>query len=394
MESSEHVAVGNAITLTLADASKHAAASTPLPLGRPDGRTQTYGEIVALGGDFYGPPPATPGDYPQSISTPGADHGQLFQAAFGTLRNAPAAELNEIMTVIGQEQSRISEAKSAGQQPSAAFEALGDTLSYKWNEITGGGPASGGDKELLLHPGRYINLASVNMDHFGEDAVTVYQVGHGLAVTKASHMHGAPGTDPKVQEQLLLCYAWNAFADHFLTDLFSSGHLRTPRRSLYDISLTDARETGLLARVMHNEDNVEGLQVTNARGESWTAYGDGMELDSPPSDENRRRAIAAVQASADEVYEAFSTGVVPRHFRALDETPTLAPFKPKPVPGSPNHAALFWADGGGYVSIRGDFLDWQNRDNYDYVYPWPVAGMAAQVIGMKLSGYQIGHRPG
>ena len=32
----------------------------------------------------------------------------------------------------------------------------------------------------------------------------------------------------------------------------------------------------LLAKYMHDEDNRFGLRVTNARGDKWIAYGDGM----------------------------------------------------------------------------------------------------------------------
>ena len=55
---------------------------------------------------------------------------------------------------------------------------------------------------------------------------------------------------------------------------------------------------------MHDEDNKYGLRVTNKRGDKWIAYGDGMLLNEE-SEENQRIAIAAVQTSVHQVYEAF-----------------------------------------------------------------------------------------
>ena len=52
---------------------------------------------------------------------------------------------------------------------------------------------------------------------------------------------------------------------------------------------------------MHDEDNAIGLAVTNPNGASWTAYGDKRALD-VENKENLQHCIAAVQASADEIY--------------------------------------------------------------------------------------------
>ena len=55
---------------------------------------------------------------------------------------------------------------------------------------------------------------------------------------------------------------------------------------------------------MHDEDNKYGLRVTNAKGDKWIAFGDGMLLNSVGKD-TRRMAVAAVQTSVDQVHEAF-----------------------------------------------------------------------------------------
>ncbi len=62
----------------------------------------------------------------------------------------------------------------------------------------------------------YLGLAQINWDHFGADACTVYNAGHATAIQKA------------ISGDLDGVHAMNAFADHFLEDSFSAGHLRTP----------------------------------------------------------------------------------------------------------------------------------------------------------------------
>ncbi len=133
----------------------------------------------------------------------------------------------------------------------------------------------------------------------------------------------------------------NAFADHFLTDLFAAGHVRTPRRALWKTPYTVAGETGLLTRAAHNEDNRYGLHVSNARGDHWVAFGDGKELDDVNA-QNFTLAIAAVQASADEVYQAFASGVAtaPSPAAALEYVPKLD-FAAKPTPGGPDSPHCF-----------------------------------------------------
>ena len=60
------------------------------------------------------------------------------------------------------------------------------------------------------------------MDHFGKDAWMVYRAGHALAL-------GIAKTGNGTIESLKSAYLHDAFALHFLTDQFASGHIRTPR---------------------------------------------------------------------------------------------------------------------------------------------------------------------
>ena len=75
---------------------------------------------------------------------------------------------------------------------------------------------------------------------------------------------------------------------------------------------------------MHDEDNAIGLLVENPSGESWMCYGDKRALDKVAAD-NLKRCVAAVQASADEVYAAYTTKTVPSPdaYKAWAIAPTL-----------------------------------------------------------------------
>ena len=82
--------------------------------------------------------------------------------------------------------------------------------------------------------------------------------------------------------------------------------------------------THLHTQHMHDEDCAIGLQVKNRAGDSWTCYGDKRALDEVAAD-NIHRTVAAVQASANEVYTAYKTGkVIPAdQYTAWEIAPTL-----------------------------------------------------------------------
>jgi hypothetical protein len=76
---------------------------------------------------------------------------------------------------------------------------------------------------------------------------------------------------------------------------------------------------------MHDEDNAIGLSVQNPNGTAWTMYGDKRLLDRVDVT-NRNLVIAAVQTSADEIFEAWFMQRVPNpsSYRAWYFAPTLA----------------------------------------------------------------------
>lgn len=137
-----------------------------------------------------------------------------------------------------------------------------------------------------------------------QDAFYAYQAGHTAAINKAFLASNA-----KDVTALRDAYFLEAFALHFLTDLFSAGHLRTPRRTLHQ-SLQELGKpwpADQLTRAMHDEDCASGLWVTNALGESWAVYGD-KELSAMKSFRNLDQVIAAAQIGVDEIWWAYWNG--------------------------------------------------------------------------------------
>ncbi|KAF8330643.1 hypothetical protein F5887DRAFT_974995 [Amanita rubescens] len=291
-EYAEHCFIGDAITLTLAKDQKVAASDYPLPVG--SNLNLTYGQIDGLAGDFYGTyEPISDGKDAQEQST-------RFVSAWNSLANGGPRlpqEALDILSVLQTEVNAVNNALEHHQDPSIAYSELPD-MTWKFEQLTFG---------RTDIPG-YLGLASINWDHFGRDAHTVYNAGHATALQKAVHgdLKGA--------------YAMNAFADHFLEDSFSAGHLRTPRRHLH----SKDRTADICAKYMHDEDNAIGLNVTNPNGDKWMAYGDKRALDEVDK-KNLDLCVQAVQASADEIYKAFSTRIAPKssNYAAWNYAPTL-----------------------------------------------------------------------
>lgn len=315
----------------------------------PNGLNITYGQISALAGDFY----AT--DQPISDGPNMADRISRFTKAFSSLAFDTTRQPSEAVAILetaAQETSEFVKAVEKGQDPSEVYNTLPDvTVTYQaitWSRESGS-------------PG-YLGLAQINWDHFGADARTAYDAGHFAALAVAQ------------QGDLLMAYATNAFADHFLEDAFSAGHLRTPRRVLHsNLGLAD-----LCAKKMHDEDNAIGLQVANPRGATWHAYGDKRYLDSVNAD-NRNHAFNALQISTAEIFTAWKTGLVPEYgkYRAWEEAPTL-----DSAGGNQELAPLFRPDGARRLSL-------QNRRAWSFTNFYTYATTLIEIAAGDLWDYPI-----
>jgi len=298
-ETSEHIQIPYGLNMQF-EGSARAAQAVQLTL-TPNSHL-TYGQIIALGGDFYADPNQAVCDLP-----PDRRAGK-FQQNFDSLVNS-GQEANDIMRVAKRyEFDPIDQAIKKRWSPSGVYVhnasqgwGLLSDSDRAYDRVTGG--VDGGRQ------GRYLNIAFSNFDHFGTDAVACYLAGHVLAQQTAVNASRMPAGSDGRKLQLERAYAINAFADHFLTDLFAAGHMRTPRRALFNLAANYATQvlSGLLAQRMHDEDNKFGVWVQNRAGDRWVAFGDKRYRDRLNAG-NRRVVKKAVQRSMDEVWEAFQTG--------------------------------------------------------------------------------------
>jgi|GEM_PF-1687426 len=394
------------------------------------GVTITFGEAVALSGDFYRSPEA--------------------------LMNASAEEINELRAIMARERSEVDRARAAGEDPNLApINADYDLATSK-----PGGRAHHHDHSGLLdehdhgrehrhgvsHDGEHLEdggegaaipgaddsmfgLADVNSSHFAPEAIKLnYKPKHGLALELAKGVWtsrnpsaqaapSAAGTAPSTRQPAdghaplpgeqspteaitdlpintadptkegsspggggatnssdsdqageAQAYLSEAFANHFLTDAFASGHLvsgnvgRSYGGTFFDahsaqiaadlaacasedsglpVSATryavdkampkvQEKAPSLALKMIHDKLNQDGVQVRNAAGAEWRTLGDGRLHNSPAT---RQHAEASVRTSRDSVDDVLSTGGSEREYQALDHIPDVAklgevPYRP------------------------------------------------------------------
>ncbi|QDP72684.1 phospholipase [Legionella israelensis] len=315
----EHQKIGNDVKLHFIN--KDIPSEHPL-LHLPNGLKLSYGDLVTFGGDIFGDE-----DYPIARCKP-EDKKSCFLRQFNTLAvngqkgnkqcSNPLVQVKSIQKYLSELNKAIEEAEKKGQTASEFYLKHSQDISKALNRLTCGGSFISD----YLPFGQYIKLAQVNFDHFHPDAPAAYKIGHEIALETAmkAYQERLTNHEDKAQQWLELAYAQNAFANHFLTDAFSSGHMRTPRQAIdKDIHLPAVLKL-LIANLMHDEDNRLGLNVINAQGLSWKAYGDGY-LFTEEAQMQRLILTQAMQQSADSVYEVAMTGKLPKFYPELNLFP-------------------------------------------------------------------------
>ena len=169
-----------------------------------------FQQIIALAGDFYGLAKQPIIDPSKEQDEEDSGRQQRFRDAYNTLARAPKDELlEELDKLLGTLEKESKNGK--------AFH------SKIWDEITGGkwlGP-------LPMKGGRMLQLAENNHDHFHPHAKDAYLTGHQLAIDKAREAGYHRGGNEDERKRLLHeAFSLDAFACHFLTDSFASGHIR------------------------------------------------------------------------------------------------------------------------------------------------------------------------
>jgi len=145
----------------------------------------------------------------------------------------------------------------------------------------------------------YLLLAHENQEHFQPDSVATYRFWHRTAILSAFTIGRVMLDDPAaLRRRLEEILIFNAFADHFLADSFSAGHIRVDRKRLSD----------RVSKNLHDFDNQQNVgkhawSVMNSRGETWWPVGDGQWQAMDGAD--KARIVEAVSLSIDEVLTVF-----------------------------------------------------------------------------------------
>lgn len=340
MRAYEHRAIGDAAT---------GAAAVNLGGESADDRfLLSFGDVVALSGDFFRPDGRSTSDperWPAASPDPGGA-GRLFSLA--GVEGAAGTRLDtrdEIVCAL-----KVSTVDEAVVDP--RFETGGPFAGFRFSP-----DANRSDVERRVRD-RYLALAANNDDHFvtpgRSDAAT--GSGFGSALSAYRHLHQLAleeaGNLGRGGGDIAQAMAREAAAQHYLTDAFAAGHLRTPvasirrywkarypsfwehlqrkvasdtaaalrelsasmrllpRRFLFHRTLSELTtrtssypelSTGdLVARAFHDWDNSHGLEVDGG----GVIFGDGH-LDEGAT---RALALAGVQAGIDDVEVAFGLG--------------------------------------------------------------------------------------
>lgn len=306
-----------------------------------------YGDVMALSGDYFSP----------DLSGGRPDAGDGDDLAAGTLfglgripgeKGARPGTRDEIVCAL-----RVMTVDEAYVDP--RFESGGEFADFAFSP-----DASSSDVERRVRD-RYLVLAATNDDHFVApggvtheraagatpfgSAVLAYRRLHEVALEEACRLGASRGDQSRA-------LAREAAAQHFLTDAFTAGHMRTPvaqirrfwrsrhpafwerlqhrvaadtastlrelawalrrlpDRFVHDSTLQALRRRtsrypqlsagDFLARLFHDWDNSHGLTIDTG----GVVFGDGH----VEQGLTRRLALAAVRAGIDDVEAAFELG--------------------------------------------------------------------------------------
>lgn len=301
-----------------------------------------YGEIVALSGDFYETPEA------------------LFEE-----RPAPLPWL--------WEDNDLSDLREL-------FEAELDWISERHRNRDERPVYPDYNIRMMWNSKSMIELALRNEGHFGWHNIELYLRYHAEALQLAYDSHGREG------ETFRRAVYVNAFADHFLTDGFSAGHIRVPRAEIVawaERERLSPKIAGLLSKLLHDQDGhvdlhslhgvaegrrEDGLPVRNSLGTTWRTRCDGQlfldpdDLDGPAV----TTPVAAVAASVRELLLAWRQGELPK---GIYEATRYVPF---PDPTAPRLVDKFPAD---ISDIELDEL-------------WKGTALYAKVIGLRVDHFR------
>ncbi len=226
LDSPGHLALGDAATLTLLSVDV-AAWNYTLATVNENGTTTnlTYPWILTLGADFFVGCALT--EVTQAIcnGTSSSDQLDRFKKKYAPLLSycdgtGSSAPIHDLCKYVIAQSSMIQMMWQANNNESwkAYFVQIGgETKEDYFNQTV---------YPSAIGFGRYLIISAHGFDHFalGSDAATAYTVAHGTAVNQAIVASSRGNI-----ADLNAAYAMNVLADHYLSDMFSTGHLRAPR---------------------------------------------------------------------------------------------------------------------------------------------------------------------
>ncbi len=135
----------------------------------------------------------------------------------------------------------------------------------------------------------YLGLAAKNFSHFAGDNLLAYLSYHLLAVDVATQcaavadkLRTEESDAERLSQLFTLSLIYEAFAAHYLTDIFSAGHARVPRRAILDAYprgvIPELRVSQQISKFLHEYEGKLGVFFTNSLGYIWYGFGDGALL--------------------------------------------------------------------------------------------------------------------
>ena len=171
----------------------------------PNGIQLTFGQIIALAGDYFAADePIVPvsSEKKKSDKLLNSTAPQRFMDAYSTLALTPRKKIEKQVTKLVKMIEEDQEVRKHNKNGK-----IHSHFDYTW-----------------ASRGKMLGLAAKNFDHFQPQATKAYLAGHQLAIETAQKGRNKTGAEKK--KKLMEALSIDAFACHFLTDCFSSGHIR------------------------------------------------------------------------------------------------------------------------------------------------------------------------
>lgn len=210
---------------------------------------------------------------------------------------------------------------------------------------------------ILSRPG-YLEVLTKNYSHFGWNSMVAYVENHQIALNKAQESFLMRKQNPNLSQQLLHeALIYNSFADHYLTDAFSSGHIRVPRIQIKKWAFENLKGAfrtvrgDLLSLLIHDHESrhlktgdERGMLVKNSLDHVWMTYSDGqMHADKSSARANDAAfmmPMMALKQSFKEIMVSWQTGQTPDGVFAATQYVPFSSDVPLVVKFSPEYQKI------------------------------------------------------